>query len=299
MKTSQTTSPSVEQAACDCHVHVIGPMDKYPLEPVRSYTPQEASASALIAMMRRLGLARSVVVQPSILGQDNRCTLDAVAQIQQAGLDARAVAVLEQVLPGSQLDSMHQAGVRGLRLNLQSQLGGDLSAARAALHQAADQCTRNGWHVQVYVNRAILLALQPELQALPVSLVLDHFGGLTPDAVKDSASLAVLDLLSSGRAWIKLSGTYRVGRHAFDERIPALAQQLASINPQRLVWASDWPHTPAHQGQPMTNPPMQPYRDIDTHQLLKAVHEWFDPALAQQVLCKNPAALYGFDSLSC
>jgi predicted TIM-barrel fold metal-dependent hydrolase len=294
MDATTKPTPSTLGPTCDCHVHVIGPYDRYPLIGWRSYTPPEATADDLITLMRRMQLARAVIVQPSILGQDNRCTLDAVAQVQRAGLDARAVAVLDTMHSGSELDALHQSGVRGLRVNLQSQLGGDLDSARRALVQAADQALRHGWHVQLFVKRDVIHALLPTLRALPVPLVLDHFADLSPEGWDDAASASVLDLLGSGRAWIKLSGTYRVGRHAFDERIAPLARQLARVNAERLVWASDWPHTPAHQGQPSADPPVQAYRDIDTHQLMQSVHDWFDAALANRVLSENPASLYGF-----
>src|SRR5919197_1357866 len=67
--------------ACDTHVHVIGPKDRYPLGSVRTYTPQDAPLSALRRMLSRLGMDRVVLVQPSVYGTDNRCLLDALDEL--------------------------------------------------------------------------------------------------------------------------------------------------------------------------------------------------------------------------
>src|SRR5579872_1783376 len=77
-------------SATDCHVHIIGPQSKYPMAPNRPYTPPESSVTQLKAMHARLGIARTVLVQPSFYGTDNSCMLDALAQLDGA---ARAVAV--------------------------------------------------------------------------------------------------------------------------------------------------------------------------------------------------------------
>jgi len=286
-------------AMCDCHVHVIGPTAKYPLVPVRSYTPMDVTSEDLVNMMRRLNLSRAVVVQPSIFGQDNRCTLDAVEHVQEAGLDARAVAVLDHLVSGAELDRMHKSGVRGLRVNLQSTQNQDLSGIKANLSLAEQMCERNGWHVQLFASRHTILNLQAELLKLSVPIVFDHFAGLSPDSLSDDASQCVLHLLENGNTWIKLSGTYRVGHHAFDERLTHLAKTLAVVKADRLVWASDWPHTPSHHGQASNNPAIQPYREIDTARLLSwVVQDWFNQDLAHQVLVKNPGALYGFDAIN-
>ena len=63
----------------DCHFHIFGPHARYGLSPGRSYTPPEALVEQYLALAAPPGLERMVVVQPSIYGTDNACTLDAVA----------------------------------------------------------------------------------------------------------------------------------------------------------------------------------------------------------------------------
>ena len=65
--------------ACDCHVHVFGPQDRYPYTRHRTYTPPPAPLSALQSMMAITGTERAAIVQPSVYGTDNRATLDAAA----------------------------------------------------------------------------------------------------------------------------------------------------------------------------------------------------------------------------
>jgi predicted TIM-barrel fold metal-dependent hydrolase len=275
--------------ACDCHVHVIGPKTRFPLSPERNYTPMDAPADLLRAMLTRLGLDRVVIVQPSIYGTDNACTLDAMRQIG----DARGVAVLPAGVPGSTLDDLHRRGVRGLRVNIASGNAPQLDSIRERLTAAAQLSARNGWHVQVFMPSAALHALTPVMRELPAVVVIDHFGMPPLGADGDGAVRSLLQLLESGRCWIKLSGTYRVATDPSDPRIAVLARRLAQANPERIVWGSDWPHTPAH-GMTHDNTE-QPYRDIDTRALLGVVRAWFDDArLQNQVLVSNPARLYDF-----
>ena len=88
----------------------------------------------------------------------------------------------------------------------------------------------------------------------------------------------------SGRAWVKLSGAYRVdhGTSPWPAARPFAALLLKEA-PDRLVWGTDWPH-PSPVG------PMP-----DDGDLLDALWDWCrDEALYQKILVDNPARLYGF-----
>ena len=71
----------VPRGACDCHVHVFGDPTKFPFAEKRVYTPPQASVEQLLELQRDLHLDRVVVVQPSVYGADNACTLDAVRRM--------------------------------------------------------------------------------------------------------------------------------------------------------------------------------------------------------------------------
>src|ERR1700704_1696455 len=103
--------------SADCHVHIIGPQAKYPMAPNRPYTLPEASVAQLKAMHARLGISRTVLVQPSFYGTDNSCMLDALAEL---GPSARGVAVVAPNVADSVLHDLDAKGVRGIRINLES-----------------------------------------------------------------------------------------------------------------------------------------------------------------------------------
>lgn len=291
------------RGSCDCHVHVIGPKSAYPLSATRSYTPADAPAPALMQMMGDLRLDRAVIVQPSIYGTDNTCTLDAIDAL---GGRARGVAVISETTIGSDLDAMHRRGIRGVRLNIVSggapglEGGGKagLESVRAATTAIADLCALNGWHLQLFLVPELLVEIQDHLRTLPVDIVFDHFAMVRPENPHAPALDAVLKLVGEGKAWTKLSGFYRISDDPFDPAIASLARKLLDANPERVVWGSDWPHTPAHHGRPVDDDREVPYREMDTRRLLTQLSEWFtDPADLHRILVENPAKLYDFPTI--
>ncbi|HZD88997.1 MAG TPA: amidohydrolase family protein [Pseudolabrys sp.] len=277
--------------ACDCHVHVIGPKPRYPLAPDHQYTPMDAPVNELAAMLKRLGLDRVVIVQPSFYGTDNACTLDGMGAVGSA---ARGVAVLPDSVAHAELDRLHGQGVRGLRVNIASDGGAALDTIKMRLEAAAAHCAVHGWHVQIFVAAEALEPLSPILRGLPVDTVIDHFGLVSP-ARDNGARAALLRLVESGNVWVKISGAYRMADDYRDPRIGPLARALCAANPERIVWGSDWPHTPRHdQRGPDRDVPV-PFQDIDPADLLALVPRWLeDDALVHRVLVDNPARLYGF-----
>lgn len=277
-------------AAADCHVHVIGPKSRFPLIKDRSYTPMDAPTAELSAMLKRSGLDRVVLVQPSFYGTDNACMLDCLAALQAA----RAVAVLPAEVPAAALDDMHRRGVRGLRVNIATAGTASLDVMRDDIVAAATLCARNGWHVQIFVPSAALEPLAPTLRSLPVPTVVDHFGLITP-GTEDGALTTLIGLLEAGKTWVKISGAYRIAAVPADPRIDPLARRLCAANPERIVWGSDWPHTPKHDIRKPGEAEELPFQDIDTKGLLALVPRWLqDDALVARVLVDNPARLYGF-----
>ena len=58
--------------AIDSHAHLFGPESKYPYSPKRGYTPPDATLTTYDALHRALGVARAVLIQPSVYGTDTR-----------------------------------------------------------------------------------------------------------------------------------------------------------------------------------------------------------------------------------
>jgi len=277
-------------AACDCHVHVVGDTARYPMLADRHYTPGPASVADLRAHMARLGLQRTVIVQPSVYGTDNRCLLDALAAFEGA---ARGVAVVDGGMGPAQLRSLHAAGVRGLRINLQSSGGDDARSLVAALRGWAGRIGSLPWHLQVYAGLGTLAQAAPALATLGVPLVLDHFA-MAPAAtpLADPALQAVLGLVRSGAAYVKLSAAYRIGDD--EAGAQALARAFVAADPARVLWGSDWPHTDREAGKgPLET---SAYREVPSARLQRQWQAWAPDAASQQaMLVDNPARLYGFD----
>jgi predicted TIM-barrel fold metal-dependent hydrolase len=276
--------------ACDCHVHVIGPKARFPLARERPYTPKDATTAELGGMLKLLALDRVVLVQPSFYRTDNSCMLNAMAQIE----DSRGVAVLPPQVSEPELDELDDQGVRGLRVNIATLGTGPIEAMRRDIEAAAASCERHGWHVQIFVPPEAIEPLTPTLLALPVATVIDHFGLIAPGP-ETGALRALLKLLESGQIWVKISGAYRIAKDPNDPGIGPLARKLCDANPERIVWGSDWPHTPTPDIRKPNSTEELPFQKIDTRALFACVPRWLgEDALVKRVLVTNPARLYGF-----
>jgi len=281
----------IHELSCDCHVHVIGERERYPMLALRPYTPGEASLHALGQHMNRMSLGRAVIVQPSVYGTDNRCLMDC--------LDAeprkfRGVVVLDRDVTDAQLVTMSAKGVIGLRINLESTGSGSIAHAQDAVRYWVDRLAGTGWHVQMYASYQILNDVLAQLGAVSGILVIDHFGLIPPGlAFNQLRASPLYDRLDSGDVYVKLSGSYRVGSTDDLDRIADIAHALLAANPERLVWASDWPHTNREPGKRATE--VSAYRDVGSDLLLQERSQWLnDDNLAHKVLVENPARLYRF-----
>ncbi|MFZ9545266.1 MAG: amidohydrolase family protein [Hylemonella sp.] len=281
---------------CDCHVHVFGPYDRYPLAADRSYTPGIASVGELTSMLSRLGLTRVVIVQASPQGTDNACLIDALERINaQGAMQARGVAVIDDHISDAQLQAMHQAGVRGVRVNLESAGQHNPEVARQLMQQAARRVVPLGWHVQTYTSLAVIASLADTLAALPVPVVIDHFGRATASqGVMQSGFEQLQGLVASGQAWIKLSAAQRISDRPDCEDVQSIARALVDANPKRMVWGSDWPHPGAWPGRPRSPDTVEPFHPVNDHRALQRLSEWLSAAEWVAMLQDNPATLYDF-----
>jgi predicted TIM-barrel fold metal-dependent hydrolase len=279
MRAARPAGEGIEivKRACDCHVHVFGPPERYPFSAYRKYTPPQAGVEKLLGLQEKLALERVVMVQASPYGTDNRCLLDS---LQRLGKRARGVAVIDQ---DTSLIPMHGLGVRGVRMNLQTGGERDPAIARRLIEQAARRVAPLGWHLQLWTDATMLLKLRDYLAELPVPLVIDHFG--LARSAADAAPL--LSLLHRGNTWIKLSAPHRVG-----DEVDEVARLFIAARPDRLVWGTDWPHPGMG---PRTAQVIQPFDDIDDAAALARLARWAaSETVLQKILVDNPARLYDF-----
>ncbi len=287
-----TTLPGV----CDCHVHVFAP-DRFPYAAERNYTPGPASVEDLRAFLSSLGVERAVLVQPSVYGADNACLLDALEQLGPR--IARGIAVIDpERATDAELDRLHRAGVRGVRVNLESRREESGSAAAEAIRAAAARVAPRGWALQVYADMRVLGAAAEQLAGAGVPVILDHFAGAKADRGPDQPGMAeVIGLLRTGKAYVKLSAPYRAsgGGPPYADLAP-IARAFFAANPERLLWASDWPHTGgARSRDPGRLDAVEPFQAVDDRRALEAIAGWApDEGARRALLVGNPARLYGF-----
>jgi len=293
--THRRPSQPLPELAADCHMHVFGPFERFPLAAGRAYNVAEAPLAVHERMKRAVGLERTVLVQASGHGEDNRAMLAALAQL---GVHGRAVAVVPPGFPAEDLQAMHAAGVRGLRLNLVT-FGARYSGDRAQLVGDYERMLAPlGWHLQVFADAATLRLLEPALIRCGVPVVIDHMG--LPDAAGGTGQpgfQAVLRLAAAPHVWVKLAGADRITRASgkLRDAIPFM-RALAAVAPGRLVWGSDWPHIGFHPGEQVQGGELLPYRGVDAGELLDVLIEAFPDARARHaILAANPARLYGFN----
>ena len=279
--------------ACDCHTHVIGPRGDYPMVADRHYTPGEAPHEALLAHLGRHGLERVVIVQPSVYGTDNRCMLDSLDRLDGMG---RGVAVLDDAVDAAGLKALHRRGVRALRVNVESAGLRDTAIVQAALDRWAGRIEMLGWHLQLYAAPDTIAGLAEHLAQMPVAVVLDHFA-MVPASLPldDPRAAALLGLLRSGNAYVKLSAPYRLGAagSTADTDVGALAGAFLAVAPERVLWGSDWPHTDREPGKAAHE--VSRYRTLPQGMLERGIATWMPTQqVRRQVLADNPARLYRF-----
>ncbi len=263
--------------ACDTHIHVYDP--KYTLAPTAKLAAPDAPVAAYAKVMQRLRLERVVIVQPTAYGTDNRCTLDGMAYL---GKDkARGVATIDENTSDAEMGKLTDAGIRGARLHM-------LPGGAIGWHQVdavAGRARAAGWHVQFQMDGRLFPDREKQILTWTDTIVIDHIGKfLEPVPPEHKAFKSLLRLVDSGRVWVKLSAAYEVSKTGAPhyEDVGKLAKILVQRAPERMLWASNWPH-PSVSDKP------------DDAKLLDLLAAYVsDVAQRKRVLVDNPAKLYGF-----
>ena len=264
--------------AWDAHVHLVAG-DDFPLWDGRVENPAPGlDLDGWLEVFRRhldtLGFARGVIVHSILYGDDNSVTLEAIRRLGPA---FRGVGLVRDGATGAELDRLHAAGVRAVRLNYVH--GGVLSweGAKAMAPLLADR----GMHIQMLAFAdSHVPELADDVRACPVPVVFDHFGW--PDVSHPSDGFKQLvDLVAEGAAYVKLSAPYRVCDAPYQSADNHIAT-LAEANPKRCLWGSDWPHL-------MLADAKQP----DAGRLFDAfVRAVPDAGMRRQILVDTPSALF-------
>ncbi len=265
--------------AADCHFHIYEA--GFPVAPYAKLRPPPATVQDYLALRRRLGITRGVLVQPSTYGTNNGPYIELLPQL---GRDTtRMVAVVNTSVTDQELRRMHDAGVRGIRFNL-AQRGATTIEMLPPLSRRVDAL---GWHCQINMPGEQIVAAQEVFLSIPGKLVFDHLGHPPEPQGMNSPTFALIRrLLDKGNTWVKLSGAYadsKLGPPDYADS-SAVAKAYVQVAPQRLVWGSDWPH------------PTEPAdKKPDDAVLFDLLAVWApDEATRRRILVENPAELYDF-----
>ena len=241
----------------DAHLHIIDP--RFPLVANQGFIPEPFTVDSYLERMRPFKLSGGAVVSGSFQAFDQTYLLQALAELGEGFV---GVTQLPDSTNDSELERLHQGGIRAIRFNLRR---GTKANAREIERFAKRVHNLLGWHAEFYIDPGALNALYPMLCRLP-AVSIDHLGlGLD--------SLDKLRELASSGTKIKACGFSRL-----DCPPEALIVPLYSANPESLMFGSDLPSTRAPQ----------PFQDQDLARLVTAVGQ----DGAHRVLYANAMALY-------
>lgn len=267
----------VPKGACDTHMHFYdGAASAKPGAP----NPGTFTVPMYRELQRRLGLERVIVVQPNAYRDDNTVTLNAMKAL---GKGAKGIAVVMPGVADAELERLTKAGIVGLRIMTLhgGTLGFDvMDGLMARVHPL-------GWHANIQLDGRELPRYEAQIKRLPGKFVIDHTGkyleAVSPD---HEAFKCLLRLVDTGRCWVKLSAPYETSKSGAPkyEDVGRLARALVQKAPERMLWASNWPH-----------PSVPKEKRPDDADLLELLLDWApDEKDRNRILADNPAELYRF-----
>ena len=274
MKQPKLAAP---RGACDTHMHFYD--ERVPGAP-GTFLPGHFSVEDYRALQKRLGLERVIVVQPNAYRDDNRVTLDAIRDI---GKSAKGVAVVKPGISDAELERLTKGGMCAIRI--MTLHGGTLGFD--VMDELMARVHPFGWHANLQLDGRELPRYEAQIKRLPGRFVIDHTGKfLEPVSTDHPAFRSLLNLVETGRCWVKLSAPYETSRSGAPsyEDVGRLARALVKRAPERMLWASNWPHPSAREPEPP-----------EDASLLDLLLDWApEDGARRKILSDNPAELYGF-----
>jgi 2-pyrone-4,6-dicarboxylate lactonase len=265
---------------CDSHFHVFGPAERYPHAGDLRYQPPRAPLSEYLKQAETLRIERYVFVQPSAYGRDNTCMLDAMREVGPA--KCRGIVDIDENAADAELERLHAAGVRGVRINVNPIKPGEPGFAKNLLpriRRLDARCGERGWMLDFLTPGWLTRELFPVFETLRCAFSIAHMGMfLAKDGVpREFVAFAK----ANPKCWIKLTGVYRISTApGFADAAP-LARALIAAAPDQLIWGSDYPHLS--------------FGHVHTQELFGLLEAWAPEELVRRkILVDNPARCFGF-----
>jgi 2-pyrone-4,6-dicarboxylate lactonase len=276
---AQVTAPPL---TCDSAVHIYRPKGVGTLSPNRRYDPPAATIEDLEQVHAAMGVERAVIVQASIYGTDPTVMVEA---LRGAPDRYRGIAVIDESVSDRQLQELHEAGVRGARFNLLSRFGTAFDPK--AFLRDLDRVAAMGWSASLHATVPELKEKRSVIDAIRCPVILDHVAYFFDPA--DGNKPEDIDFLRSftdrGNWWVKVSRMDRYVSSPYDAVVETIGRVVEAA-PDRVVWATDWPHVLYPAGQSVVP------NDADLIELMFRCVP--DAALREKLLVRNPAQLFDF-----
>ena len=271
--------------ACDTHLHIYGPFDRYPLVAERNYDPDPHSTlDDYLRVHRALGLERAVIVTGSGNGTNNRITLDALQRMKGS---FKGLALLDPANTDTELSKLKEVGFTGFRIKANGRGGLALEDTKRMIARTAGF----GWHIEfMSQSMAEVIGAVPFLNSLKAPYVFDHVAHAEPHQNKNDREFGELlaILKNEEHAWINLYSFYQLsnaGPPDYSDML-AVVGAIVEARPDHMVWGSNWPH--GGIAVPMPN-------DADLLDFLLAAAP--KETIRKQILADNPARLYGWPTI--
>jgi predicted TIM-barrel fold metal-dependent hydrolase len=244
----------MSDALFDTHFHIIDP--RFPVMENQGFLPPIFTVDDYRRRTAGLGIKGGTVIAGSFQGTQTQYMYDA---LQKLGPTFVGVIQIPATVTDEEIFSLNAAGVRAVRFNLYRGGSAGIADLDRLVHDVA------GWHAELYVDASTLEPIFDTVANLP-KISIDHLG-------MTQAGLPKLLALAGRGAKVKATG---FGRTEVD--VPSALRDLASANPECLMFGSDLPSQRARR-------PFLP-SDIDL------IGETLGDALAQKVFWDNAVAFY-------
>jgi predicted TIM-barrel fold metal-dependent hydrolase len=282
---TRTPKLKAPPGACDTHLHVYGPFDRYPLVAERNYDPDPRSTlDDYLKVHRTLGLERAVIVTGSGNGTNNQITLDALTRMKGR---FKGLALLDPAVGDAELEKLKDAGFTGFRIKSDGRGGVSFTETTRMIARTAGF----DWHVE-FMSRSMaeVIGAVPFLSGLKIPYVFDHVAHAEPhqDATDREFKELLGILKNEEHAWINLYSFYQLsesGPPDYTDMVDVI-QAIIETRPDHVIWGSNWPHG----GVPVPMP-----NDGDLLDFLLAVSA--DDKTRRLILSDNPAKLYGWPAV--
>jgi predicted TIM-barrel fold metal-dependent hydrolase len=270
----RTPKLKLPPGACDTHLHIYGPQDRFPLSPKRRLEVEDCTLDDVLSLQQALGLSRGLIVQSFQHGHSYEYMLHALSREPDR---FRGVAAPAADITDAELAVLTKAGVIAARYS--PRISPDLDLKM--VHRLHDL----GWQAHFMLQgEQHVAAWRERILAVPGKFVIEHMAAPAPEKGIDSIEFRfVRECIDTGRCWVKLSQRFtKMDAFPFADTLPFI-HLLVEQAPERLLWGSDWPHPGYEKITP------------DDAELVDLTAIWIpDEAARNRIFADNPAELFGF-----